>query len=316
VSQDAWQNTLYCGDNLPILRDYLPSATADLVYLDPPFNSRREYALLAGEPGEGAPRQQVTAFEDCWRWDDAADAAYAEIVARAPANVVALIAAFCSAIGRNDLTAYLVMMTLRLVALHRVLNDSGSIYLHCDPAASHYLKAVMDAIFGPAQFRREIVWRSGWVSGFKTAAKNWVRNHDVILYYVKDLRRFTFTKQYAPHPVGYRRRGGGANPAGTAYDDVWTDVHSPGIMSFSHEKLGYPTQKPLALLERIILASSNVGDLVLDPFCGCGTTVHAAQKLGRLWVGIDVTPLAIAVTRDRLAAAFPGVLFHVHGEPG
>jgi site-specific DNA-methyltransferase (adenine-specific) len=315
VNQAGWQNTLYHGDNLGILRGHVPSQSVDLIYLDPPFNSGREYALLLAAPNGRAPRAHVTAFEDYWRWDDAADAAYADIAERAPANVATLLPALRATLGRNDLTAYLVMMTVRLLELHRVLADSGSLYLHCDPAASHYLKAVMDAIFGPTQFRREIIWRSGWVSGFKTAAKNWVRNHDVLLYYVKDRRRFTFNKQYAPHPAGYRRRGGGGNPAGTAYDDVWTDVYSPWIMSYSQEKLGYLTQKPLALLERIILASSNPGDLVLDPFAGCGTTLHAAQKLDRRWIGIDNVSPAVAVVRKRMAAAFPDVPFHVQGEP-
>ena len=313
MGQEDWQNTLYHGDNLTILQGHIPSGSVDLIYLDPPFNSRRAYHLLLAERNGHGPRPRVPAFEDCWHWDATADTTYAEIMERAPASVASLLSAYCAAVGRNDLTAYLAMMTTRLVELHRVLADSGSIYLHCDPAASHYLKAIMDAVFGPAQFRREIIWRSGWVSGFKAAAKNWVRNHDVLLYYVKDSQRFTFNKQYAPHPAGYRRRGGGGNPAGTAYDDVWTDVYSPWIMSFSHEKLGYLTQKPLALLERIILASSNPGDLVLDPFGGCGTTLHAAQKLDRRWIGIDIAPVAIAVMRKRLEAAFPGVPFRVQG---
>jgi DNA modification methylase len=316
VTQDGWQNTLYHGDNLTVLRDYISSGSVDLIYLDPPFNSRREYHLLLAEPNGHGPRAQVPAFADCWRWDEAAEAGYAEIAAQAPAPVAALVAAYRAALGRNDLTAYLVMMAPRLGELHRVLAAAGSIYLHCDPAASHYLKAIMDAVFGPAQFRREIVWRSGWVSGFKAAAKNWVRNHDVLLYYVKDARRFTFHKQYAPHPPSYRRRGGGGNPAGTAYDDVWTDIYSPWIMSYSREKRGYLTQKPLALLERIILASSNPGDLVLDPFGGGGTTLHAAQRLERRWIGIDNAPPAIALARSRLEAAFPGVLFHVQGASG
>jgi DNA modification methylase len=315
VRQPAWQNTLYHGDNLAILREHVPAESVDLIYLDPPFNSGREYALLVSPPNGRAPRARVTAFEDAWRWDDAADAAYAEISARAPANVATLIAALCATLDRNDLTAYLVMMTIRLVELRRVLKASGSIYLHCDPAASHYLKIVMDALFGSAQFRREIIWRGGWVSGFKAAAKNWVRNHDVLLYYVKDRRYFTFNKQYASHPEGYRRRGGGGNPAGRAYDDVWTDVYSPWIMSYSREKLGYLTQKPLALLERIILASSNPGDLVLDPFAGCGTTLHAAQQLDRRWLGIEIADPAIAVMRNRLEAAFPGVAFGLQGAP-
>ena len=308
-------NVLYYGDNLRILRDHIPTHSVDLIYLDPPFNSKKEYNLLFTEPTGGASRAQVTAFEDSWRWDESACLAYAQIIERAPAQVSSLISALCSALGRNDLTAYLVMMTVRLIELERVLKDTGSIYLHCDPAASHYLKVVLDAIFGPRSFRREVIWRSGWVSGFKAAAKNWVRNHDVLLYYVKSLNDVTFNKQYAPHPPGYQRRGGGENPAGVALDDVWTDIYSPWIMSFSQEKLGYLTQKPIALLERIIAASSNPNDVVLDPFCGCGTAVHAAQKLGRRWIGIDITHLAVALMRSRMERAFPGLSFTVHGEP-
>lgn len=213
--------------------------------------------------------------------------------------------------------AYLVMMANRLVELHRVLKPTGSLYLHCDPTASHYLKLVLDAVFGKRHFRRELVWRSGWVSGYKAAARNWIRNHDTILYYLKDpTSDYPFKIPKIPHPAGYKRRGGGENPEGVPLDDVWTDIYSPNIMSFSKEKLGYPTQKPIDLLERIISASSNPGDVVLDPFCGCGTATHAAQKLGRSWIGIDITHLAISLIEKRLKDAFPGPkFFDVHGTP-
>ena len=206
-------------------------------------------------------------------------------------------------IGENAMMAYLAMMAVRLLELRRVLKPTGSLYLHCDPTASHYLKLVLDAVFGHQSFRREIIWRSGWVSGLKTRTLNWVRNHDTIFYYLKDpTSAWTFNKQYVAHDDAYVRRGGGENPRGKAINDVWDDpaLYSPNIKSFSAEKLGYPTQKPVALLERIISASSNPGDVVLDPFCGCGTAVDAAQKLGRRWIGIDVTHLAIGLIEKRL----------------
>lgn len=208
-------NVLYYGDNLPLLRnhDYFPDNSVHLVYLDPPFNSKKEYNLIYTEKS-GAPSQaQVQAFADFWRWDDAAEKTFAEIVSAqsAPSQVAELVGALRRGLGESDMMAYLVMMTPRLIELRRILREDGSLYLHCDAAASHYLKVVMDRIFGAKCFRREIIWRSGWVSGFKTRARNWVRNHDTLLYYTKSLD-FTFNKDkaYFPHPEGYKRRGGGS----------------------------------------------------------------------------------------------------------
>jgi site-specific DNA-methyltransferase (adenine-specific) len=300
---------LYCGDNLGVMRGCVASGSVDLVYLDPPFNSDRTYSLTY--KGSKEP-----AFVDTWAWDEAAESAFRELTDRAPPGVQVppSLRAMMLALGpflreRRDMLAYLSMMAIRLVEMRRVLRKTGSIYVHCDPTASHYLKVILDAIFGPEAFRREIIWRSGWVSGFKTRTANWIRNHDTLLYYVRDRRApFTFNKDHAykPHDGGYKRRGGGGNPKGIAIDDVWDEValYSPWIKSFSTEKLGYMTQKPLALLERIISVSSNPGDLVLDPFCGCGTTVEAAERLGRKWVGIDVARRAIEMVEDRLDQKF------------
>lgn len=308
--------TLYYGDNLRILRNEIKNESVDLVYLDPPFNSNTTYNVLFKSPdGEQSPAQ-IEAFEDTWHWNEHAERAFDEVMHSGQSEVSEMLNAMRSFLGENDMMAYLTMMAVRLQELHRVLKPAGSLYLHCDPTASHYLKILLDAIFGKKNFRREIIWRSGWVSGFKTAAKNWIRNHDVIFYYLKDEKaNFYFDLPRRPHPPGYKRRGGGENPEGVALDDVWTDIYSPGIMSFSKEKLGYPTQKPVALLERILNASTREGDIVLDPFCGCGTTIHAAQKLKRQWIGIDITHLAISLIERRLTSAFPDIEFVVQGVP-
>lgn len=296
---------LYQGDNLAVLRARIPDGCADLIYLDPPFASQRDYTLFSSKGRNDPGEIETLAFSDTWEWDEAAYRAL--LLGGLPNALAGLLRAFVEARQRDGLAAYLVMMLPRLVELHRVLAPTGSLYLHCDPAASHYLKPMLDALFGPENFRREIVWRSGWVSGFKTRAKNWVRNHDTLLYYVKDRRHFAFdvAARFRPHPPGYRRRGGGGNPLGVALDDVWDEpaLYSPWIKSFSAEKRGYATQKPLALLERIVRVSSAPGDLVLDPCCGGGTTLLAAQALGRRWVGIDRSECAIALTRRRLQEA-------------
>lgn len=321
-------NLLYYGDNLGFLRDHarFPTESVDLIYLDPPFNSNREYHVIFSDKGGTESEAQLTAFEDSWRWGPEPQRSYEWLAQTAvnkgavPAPVSRLIGAFHQALGPNDVLAYLVMMTPRLLEMHRILKPTGSLYLHCDPAASHYLKIVLDAIFGGENFRREIIWRSGWVSGFKAAAKNWVRNHDTILYYVKDLSAppyFDKDKAYTPHEKGYERRGGGGNPKGVAMDDVWTEVAlmSPWIKSFSKEKLGWRTQKPLELLKRIITMSCPPDGIVLDPFCGCGTAISAANALGRKWIGIDITHLAIAVIRSRLKDEFQLADIEVVGEP-
>ena len=302
---------LYHGDNLEVMRRHVASESVDLIYLDPPFNSDRTYSVIS----RGSQTQQ-TAFVDTWRWDDDAETAFGELTGATPPGVHVpphlreLMRALQGLLGdKADMLAYLSMMAIRLVEMRRVLRPTGSIYVHCDASASHYLKLVLDTVFGPENFRREIIWRSGWVSGFKTRTANWIRNHDTLFYYLRDRREaFTFHKDlaYRPHPEGYERRGGGGNPRGVALDDVWDEValYSPWIKSFSTEKLGYMTQKPLALLERIVSVSSNPGDLVLDPFCGCGTTVEAAERLGRRWTGIDVASLAIEIVEERLDRQF------------
>ncbi len=372
-------NTLFYGDNLPILRDYIADASVDLIYLDPPFNSNRTYNVLFRQESGAESEAQIAAFEDTWHWNRAAEATHYELVQNAPPHVGQMIDALRGFIGENQMMAYLVMMAARLVELHRVLKPTGSLYLHCDPTASHYLKIVLDTIFGPQNFRNEINWkrkygRTGPINRFGTAC-------DVILFYTKS-EKFTFNTQYtennpeyiekffkhvdpdgrryqidnlsSPNPrpnlmyeyKGYKPPAKGwaisrekmeqwdkegrlhfpSSPEGRIrrkryldelkgeeVQSLWDDILPIG--SQAAERLGYPTQKPLALLERIISASSNPGDVVLDPFCGCGTTIAAAQKLGRRWIGIDITHLSIALQKYRLQQMFPDAAFEVIGEP-
>jgi adenine specific DNA methylase Mod len=316
------ENAVLHGDNLEILRAHVETGSVDLVYLDPPFKSDAKYEVLFGVRPGGQVRSRAHAFDDTWIWNDEVEESFARIVdcdGEVSPIVSRTVGALREILGPNDMLAYLVMMAPRLVELRRVMDSKASIYLHCDASASHYLKVLSDSVFGSENFRREIIWRSGWVSGFKARASNWARNHDVILYYVKDRNAgFTFNKDlaYKPHPPGYKRRGGGENSKGVAIDDVWNEpdgewpedvwdevsLYSPWIKSFSKEKLGYQTQKPLALLERIIAVSSSPGDLVLDPFAGSGTTLAAAQKLGRRWIGIDSAEVAIESIQHRMSA--------------
>jgi site-specific DNA-methyltransferase (adenine-specific) len=337
-------NTLYYGDNLDVLRRYIKNESVDLVYLDPPFKSNQDYNVLFAEQDGQRAAAQIKAFEDTWRWDQAAAAAYEEMVTRG-GKVSQVMQAFYTFLGGNDMMAYLAMMAPRLVELHRVLKPTGSIYLHCDPTASHYLKLLMDAIFGIDCFRNDITWKRQTSGSSKAVAKRFGSDHDVLLFYSKG-REFLFRQvwmDYPEHEIEKRfkksdKRGrykdaelatysketlqrlkkegrlivtnGGKyrykiyldEIKGVLADDVWSDI--PPINSQAAERLGYPTQKPEALLERIIKASSNVGDVVLDPFCGCGTAIAVAQKLNRHWIGIDITHLAITLIKKRLADQF------------
>ncbi len=367
MSKPITQNTLFYGDNLPILREYFPDECIDLIYLDPPFNSSRSYNVLFKEEGGEEAEAQITAFEDTWHWNAATERAYHEMVQNAPANVARMIGALREFVGTNQMMAYLVMMATRLVELHRVLKPTGSLYLHCDPTASHYLKIILDTIFGAENFRNEIVWQR---TNVHSDSKTWSAVNDNILFYTKTDtftwnaiylphseehieskyknvdetgRRYTLSDMTSPNPrpnMMYEWKGFPYPPNGWRYsketmqkldsegrvwypDDkakrprlkryldemsgtlvttVWTDINP--INSQAQERLGYPTQKPLTLLERITQASSNEGDLILDPFCGCGTAVAAAQKLNRRWAGIDVTHLSISLMKYRLNDMF------------
>jgi len=358
------QNVLHYGDNLPIMREHIPDESVDLVYLDPPFNSSRDYNVLFKQARRDENQAQVMAFQDTWRWSKKAYQAFFDDSRNAP--LFSLMESLHRILGTSDMMAYLVMMAPRLLEMHRVLKPTGALYLHCDPVASHYLKVLLDIVFGPARFRNEIIWKRTSAKGL--AFTRFASNHDVILRYVRS-EEATWNPQYSRHDPEYVRQfyrfvesktgrryaldnlvnpnrdrpnltyeflgitrvwrwtkkrmneahkkglieqsHPGAVPRlkrfldeqeGIPVGDVWIDI--PPIGAQAKERMGYPTQKPLALLERIINASTNEGDLVLDPFCGCGTAVVAAEKLGRRWIGIDITFVAVDLIISRLTSDF------------
>lgn len=385
---NSMNNQLYYGDNLGILRKYIQDESVDLIYLDPPFNSNRNYNILFKEESGKESQAQMVAFDDTWHWDYAAENAYAEIIRDAQPPVAKMIGAFRDFLGTNQMLAYLVMMTIRLMELHRVLKPTGSLYLHCDPTASHYLKIVLDMVFGSDNFRNEIVWKRQ--TAHSDARYKFCDVFDSILFYVK-AHLAQFKPQYGEHDPEYIAKfyrfddkdgrgiyrfdnitspstspsliyewNGFAPPAkgwrfkretmqklyedgriwlpmkkdgtpdttkrprvkrylkdmkGTIITNIWDDIFP--LQYQAAERLGYPTQKPVALLERIIQASSNEGDVVLDPFAGCGTAIVAAEKLKRQWIGIDITHLAIALLKYRLKDSFELTEqdYQVIGEP-
>ena len=409
-------NTLFYGDNLPILREHIPDESVDLVYLDPPFNSNRNYSVLFRDESGKHSEAQIEAFEDTWHWSEQAEETLWNLQDEGTYEVSKAVSALVELIGKNQVMAYLVMMAARLVELHRVLKNTGTLYLHCDPTASHYLKVLLDTIFGPTSFMNEVSWkRSSAHSDTKQGMRRYGRIRDVLLVYTKSPVQSgmrTWNAQYTPYTEEYLeaeykhvspdgRRYAEGNPTaaksggdteyewhvkrkipepgdppnrweadlseeyrtprpGYEYESIppyngcyWAYskanmiafaksghlIHRktgmPRIVQYAdempgiplqdswddippasgNEDLGYPTQKPLKLLERIVTASSNPGDVVLDPFCGCGTAIAAAQKLERRWIGIDITHLSVALMKYRLEDMFPGVQIQVRGEP-
>jgi len=380
----AHPNRLYFGDNLDILREHVADESVDLIYLDPPFNSNATYNVLFRERSGEESAAQITAFEDTWHWGWESETAFQDVVTRGPEKVGNLLSALRQFLGQNDMMAYLTMMAQRMIELHRVLKPTGSIYLHCDPTASHYLKLLLDAVFGNANYRNEITWkRTSTVKGnFGQGTKSWPRASDTLLFYTKT-NAHKFEQQFLPYSQEYIDRsyrytepetgrryrlvsmigpGGAAkgNPRyevmgvtrywryseermqelidqglvvqtkpgtvpnrkyyldegqGVPVQSVWDDIGN--LQAAAAERLGYPTQKPEALLERIINASSSEGDVVLDPFCGCGTATVAAERLNRRWIGIDITHLAITLVRHRLRDSFGDELrpYEIVGQP-
>ncbi len=374
---------LYFGDNLDILREHIPDESVDLIYLDPPFNSKRGYNLLFRTPKGHESDAQVTAFEDTWHWGEQAEREFDELTHQSNIDVAEMIQSLRRFLKESDVMAYLTMMANRLLELRRVLKPTGSLYLHCDPTASHYLKIVLDTVFGAESFQNEIVWKRASAHNDPNKYGN---IHDVIFFYSRSRQRIwnpqytAYSQEYldaewkilpsgrmykvenmldpqgkmaeydfmgtvarwrtnhdgmmelwnapqteVPDSHGRIKIGRNGRPTkrcriifldemkGVPLQTWWDDIYS--LRGGATERLGYPTQKPLALLERIIQASSNPGDVVLDPFCGCGTAVHAAQKLGREWIGIDITHLAIGLIEKRMKDAFPGLQFDVLGTP-
>jgi len=400
------KNRLLYGDNLPLMRE-IASDSVDLVYLDPPFKSDVNYNVLFKADGLTSDEAQLTAFKDTWTWDAAAQATYDEIQDCQNVTLVNFVNAFKGGLDRTPMLAYLVNMAIRIVEIHRVLKRTGSMYLHCDPTASHYLKVLSDAVFSPVNFRSEIIWRR---TGSHNKMKRWAPVHDVLLFYTKS-DAYTWNHPRRPYMLGHvkenfieaedgsfktdyygnvltgsgTRNGESGKPwrgfdptakgrhwavpskiweevgidpsdltqhqkldllleqgfititegeawpiyqmtvstnSGTAAPDIWAfqpytegtvfgtssgiDADVRWLSPQDAERLGYPTQKPLGILKHIINASSRPGDLVLDPFCGCGTTIAAAQMLARRWIGMDISPFAIElIRRQRLEGAFP-----------
>lgn len=390
-------NVLHYGDNLHVLREQIANESVDLIYLDPPFNSNANYNILFKSPEGQDSDAQIEAFEDTWHWTDEAEAAFDDVMKSGNTKAFDLLNAMRSFLGENDMMAYLAMMAVRLIELHRVLKPAGSLYLHCDPTASHYLKLLMDGVFGPKNFKNEIVWKR---TSSHASSVRWAPVHDTIFFYSKSdefnwnrvLESYDesyITKHYRQSdergqfqvdnltgsgtrqgdsgkpwrgvdptsrgrhwgvPGAFLKRYGyeqdvegltvqeklefldekgfiywppkGEMPRLKRYLDpdggvpIRSIINDIGpISAQAQERLGYPTQKPLALLERIIAASSSEGDVILDPFCGCGTAVHAAEKLKRKWVGIDVTHLAISLIEKRMKDAYPELSFEVKGRP-
>jgi site-specific DNA-methyltransferase (adenine-specific) len=376
-------NKLFYGDNLDVLRGF-PDGCVDLVYLDPPFNSNAGYNVLFKSASGAGADASIEAFDDTWTWGDSAKEALLDIAKGTNRPLQVMMSAMHDALQDSPLMAYLAMMAVRLVELHRVLKDSGSLYLHCDPTASHYLKLVLDAVFGAENFRNEIIWKRTFAHG--NVSRGYGDITDAIFFYSKSSRfvwnqlytkmtaekadkvysqsdpdgrrwqsvtlrnpglrpnlHYPYTASngvtYQPHPNGWScnierlrkydaenrlhfpTNEGGAlrlkmyedESQGARLQTLWDDI--PPLSANAQERLGYPTQKPRALLERIIAASSNPGDTVLDPFCGCGTAVDAAQKLGRQWIGIDITHIAIGMIEDRMRSGYPGIEFETHGVP-
>ena len=336
-------NKLYFGDNLEVLRE-MDDERVNLICTDPPFNSGRDYNTFIDDSVA-----QKKAFTDTWTWDTAAQDARADIERRAYTCVNYKALDVC--LKGYDLVLQMLYLAVkvkcarillswgaRLAEMHRVLTKNGSLYLHCDPTASHYLKGIMDAIFGVDNFRREIIWNLNTASGYKSQVNGFIRGHDVILYYVKNTDTFVFNKIFQPHKPEYIRRFRKVDEQGRHYrddrpnrvrqyldktkgvalTDVWSDIMSFQQNATSVERLGYPTQKPRILYERMIKASSNERDIVLDPFCGCGTTIDAAHTLGRQWMGIDITILALDPMRQRLKDRHglePSIDYQIEGYP-
>jgi DNA modification methylase len=347
-------NKLFYGDNLEVLRRYIKDESVDLCYIDPPFNSKRNYNQIYNNIVDNCRGERPftpTVFLDTWTWDDRANQGLKEIqenyLGHFTSQTIDLINGFFRVLKKGELLAYLVAMTLRIAEIHRILKPTGSFYLHCDPNASHYLKTILDSIFCSqgGDYKNEIVWKRR-TNTVKAITKSFSTLNDVIYFYVKSAKNYYFEIQYEDYPTEYIKRFKYKDEygqyrwqvmatysqerleqlkkenkvrfsptakypefkqylhelKGIPVTNLWTDIDM--LNSQSRERLGYPTQKPEALLERIIKASSNENDVILDAFCGCGTTISVAQRLNRQWIGIDITYQSIGVILKRLEDSF------------
>jgi len=364
-----WTNMLYFGENLDAMRKHIADESMDLIYLDPPFNSNASYSVLFPGSGSDPGGSSIKAFDDVWRWNAQSEKAYGEIVDCGPQELVDLVRALHRFLSAGDMMAYITMMATRLLELHRILKSTGTIYLHCDPTASHYMKLVMDAIFGHKNFLNEIIWH--YEGPQSPSSTRFSTKHDVLLRYAKHLEAVDVVKDGLYQDISLslneaRKKGYKTDEEGRWYydtptgdytsdsikrleqegrirrtstgtprvkyfleqddhgrvvrrkklADVWNDIPSLGLAASSSENMGYPTQKPERLLERLIRADSREGQVVFDPFCGCGTTIAVAEKMGRHWIGMDSTHLALSLLRHRLLSSFDyDVTYEVVGEP-
>lgn len=321
------KNKLYYGDNLEIMRKYISDESVDLCYIDPPFNSKRNYNQIYNNIGK-EDYAQAQAFEDTWTWDSAAESGLNEIQTNSnrkySLQTMYLINGLEKVLKKGSLFAYIISMTQRIVEIHRTLKPTGSLYLHCDPNSSHYLKIVLDSIFcaGGGEFHNEIIW---CYRKWSVSQRQFVRNHDVIFFYSKEKDKHIFNTLFMQPSKGTMKRWKGKKQQAVFEDGVrkaasvdeeavspmadWWDISI--LNPNSKERLGYPTQKPEALLERIISASSDEGGIILDAFCGCGTTVAVAQRLKRKWIGIDITYQSISLIRKRLEDSYGK---EIHGD--
>jgi site-specific DNA-methyltransferase (adenine-specific) len=332
-------NKLFYGDNLEVLRKYIKDESIDLCYIDPPFNSKRNYNQIYNRIGK-EDKAQAQAFIDTWEWDDEAIQGYNEILKneknRFTIQTIFLIEGLAKVLGKDSLLAYLIHITLRATEIQRVLKPTGSFYLHCDPTASHYIKLVLDSVFCPkgGDYRNELIWHYRRYTG---VSRDFQTMHDIIFRYSKT-NNFTFNTLFQPyqetnlknHPWEYDdegkkfywKKGKNITPYkvyfnedGTKMNDVWI---IPQISPIGKERLGYPTQKPEKLLEQIINASSNKGDLILDAYCGCGTSVAVAERLNRNWIGIDITYQSVSLILKRLTDTYSNKIMgsiELHGVP-
>lgn len=281
-------NKLYLGDNLDVLKKQIPDSSVDLIYLDPPFNSKRNYFRSSRGNELNVEKSKVISFKDIWKWNSEVETAFETFCGRAEKPLASFLLFLKNSSKQKDLLFYLLFLSERIVEMNRCLKNTGSIYLHCDPKVSPYLRLMLDSIFGVNNFLNEIVWSYGLGGSSKRV---WSRKHDVILWYSKILDKYYFKPVMVP-AKSFKMKGQLKKES-----DSW---FIPTLNNMAKERNGYPTQKPIELLCKIVKSSSKEGDIIMDPFCGSGTTLVAAKQLNRNWIGIDNNPEAIEISQTRI----------------